>query len=294
MNGIVWLASYPKSGNTWFRTFLTNFLRDADEPANINALDGGPIASARIPFDEAVGYDSGEMTFDEIDALRPEVYLQQAREAKETMFCKIHDAYTFLPDGRPLIPPEATACALYFVRNPLDVAVSFAHHSGHDRFGRVIRHMADAENSFCDTTAIEVNQLRQKLLSWSGHVRSWADAPGIRVRVLRYEDMKLRPEETFGGAVRFAGLPDDAARVKKAIEFSRFEEVKKQEEKHGFGEKMPRAKSFFRKGEIGSWREVLTPEQVARVIADHTDVMRRFGYLDDAGRLIDEPERSSG
>ncbi|HVU23800.1 MAG TPA: sulfotransferase domain-containing protein, partial [Opitutus sp.] len=127
MKGIVWLASYPKSGNTWFRTFLTNFLRDGDAPAAINELAGGPIASARIHFDEAVGYDSGEMTYDEIDALRPDVYRQWAREAQQTPFCKIHDAYTFLPDGRPLSPPDATECALYFVRNPLDVAVSFAH-----------------------------------------------------------------------------------------------------------------------------------------------------------------------
>lgn len=280
MKGIVWLASYPKSGNTWFRTFLTNFLRNGDAPAHINDLDGGPIASARIPFDEAVGYDSGEMTFDEIDRLRPEVYRYQAERATQTMFCKIHDAYTFLPNGRPLIPPEATACALYFVRNPLDVAVSFAHHSGHDRFDRIIRHMGRAEHSFCEVDATEVNQLRQKLLTWSGHVTSWVDAPGIRVLVLRYEDMKLKPEETFGAAVRFAGLPDDASRIKKAIEFSRFEEVKKQEEKDGFGEKMPRAKSFFRKGEIGSWREVLTPEQVNRIISDHGEVMRRLGYID--------------
>ena len=286
MNRIVWLASYPKSGNTWFRTFLTNFLRNGDEPANINDLDGGPIASARLPFDEAVGYDSGEMTHDEIDQVRPEVYRYQAKRANETMYCKIHDAYTFLPDGRPLIPPEATACALYFVRNPLDVAVSFAHHGGHSRFDRMIRQMGRSEYSFCDVDATEQNQLRQKLLTWSGHVASWADAPGIRVLVLRYEDMKLKPEETFGSAVRFAGLPDDPARVKKAIEFSRFEELKKQEEKDGFGEKMPLAKSFFRKGEIGSWREVLTSEQVAKVVADHGDVMRRFGYLDANDRPV--------
>lgn len=286
MNGIVWLASYPKSGNTWFRTFLTNFLRNGDAPADINDLDGGPIASAWRPFDEAVGYDSGEMTCDEIDRLRPEVYLHQAREAKEPMYCKIHDAYTFLPDARPLIPPEASACALYFIRNPLDVAVSFAHHSGHNRFDRIITAMGKAGNSFCRTDATEPNQLRQKLLTWSGHVMSWVDAPAIRVHVVRYEDMKLKAEETFGAAVQFVGLPTDPDKVRKAIEFSRFEEVRAQEEKEGFGERMPGAKSFFRKGEIGSWRESLTPEQAAKIVADHGAVMRRFGYLDDQGKAV--------
>jgi hypothetical protein len=285
MKGIVWQASYPKSGNTWFRTFLTNFLRDADAPASINALDGGPIASARRPFDEAVGYDSGELSPDEIDLLRPEVYTQQAREARETVYSKIHDAYTFLPDGRPLVPPEATACALYFVRNPLDVAVSLAHHNGHDRFDRTIQHLSTADYCFCVTDATEHNQLRQRLLSWGDHAASWADAPGLRVLVLRYEDMKLRPGDTFGQAIRFLGLPDDPARVKKAVAFSDFDELRRQEEKSGFGEKTARAKSFFRKGEIGSWREALTPEQADKIVADHRAAMRRFGYLNDR----DEP-----
>jgi hypothetical protein len=286
MKGIVWLASYPKSGNTWFRTFLTNYLRNADQPASINALDGGPIASARHPFDDAVGYDSGEMTPDEVDHLRPEVYLYQAQQAAEPIYCKVHDAYTFLPDGRPLIPPEATACALYFVRNPLDVCVSFAHHSGREECAHTAKIMGDADYCFCNPTATEPNQLRQRLLTWSQHVLSWADATKIRVLVLRYEDMKRAPMESFGAAVRFAGLPEDSGRLARAIEFSRFEELSRQEQAGGFREKMPRAKSFFRKGEIGSWREKLSDELAAKIVADHAEVMKRFGYLDTNGQPV--------
>lgn len=280
MKGIVWLASYPKSGNTWFRTFLTNFLRDADKPADINYLNGGPIASGRLPFDQAVGYDSGEMTHEEIDHLRPEVYLRQAQLAEETQYCKVHDAYTFLPNGRALIPAEATACALYFIRNPLDVAVSFAHHGGHARFDRTIRQMGNNQYSFCEVDATETLQLRQKLLTWSNHAQSWIDATGIRVLPIRYEDMKNDPQKTFGDAVRFVGLPDDAERIAKAVRFSDFKEVRAQEAKSGFSERTPRAQSFFRKGETGSWRESLTPEQAAKIISNHSEMMHRFGYLD--------------
>ncbi len=285
MKGIVWLASYPKSGNTWFRIFLENFQRDGDRPASINALSTS-IASIRRKFDEALGYDSGELTFDEVDRLRPEVYLHQAREAAETLFVKVHDAYTFLADGRPIFAPEATAGVLYFVRNPLDVAVSFAHHSGGEDYDKIVHKMGNANYSSCDVTFSEQFQFRQKFLSWGAHALSWADAPGQRVMVVRYEDMKLKPEETFGGAARFVGLVDDPARLKKAIEFSRFEELRAQEEKAGFAEKMTAAKAFFRKGEIGSWRNVLNPEQVAKLIADHGEVMRRFGYLDEKGSPI--------
>ena len=99
MNGIIWLASYPKSGNTWFRGFLTNLLRDADTPASINELERTPIASARGVFDNNMGFEASDMTADEIDRLRPELYIHLAENAKEPLFMKIHDAYTDVVDN---------------------------------------------------------------------------------------------------------------------------------------------------------------------------------------------------
>lgn len=289
MKGIVWLASYPKSGNTWFRAFLTNYLRDADRPAGINHLDDDPIASARRPFDEAIGYDSGEMSFDEADALRPEVYIHQANTANRTLYCKAHDAFTRLPDGRLLFPPEATQAALYFVRNPLDVAVSYAHHNGGRALDDIIEWMADEGHCFCAARGSELNQLRQKLLSWSAHVASWADAKGLRVHIMRYEDMRASAEDSFSEAIRFLDLPLDHRRLQKAIHFSRFDELRQQEEKSGFMERPPAAHSFFRKGEVGSWRAVLTEAQTQKILGRHATVMRRLGYLTADGQPTIRP-----
>lgn len=286
MNRIVWLASYPKSGNTWFRVFLTNFLHDGPEPADINNLHGGPIASSRAMFDEAVGYDSGELTPDEVDRLRPEVYAHLSRKAEDTLYCKVHDAYTYLPDGRPLFPPEATAGVIYFVRNPLDVAVSFAHHSGHADYNRVIRSMGNHEAVFCDKRDSEPHQLRQRVLTWSEHYRSWTTAPGLRTLVLRYEDMKEDPIRFFGEAVRFLGLPDDAERLAKAVRFSDFDELRKQEDTAGFVEKLHHGQTFFRKGRPGAWRESLSEDQAAIILADHRALMLALGYLDAQGNPV--------
>ncbi|KAB2870631.1 MAG: sulfotransferase domain-containing protein, partial [Bacteroidales bacterium] len=90
---IVWLASYPKSGNTWFRVFLSNLLSESDQPADINNLYATPIASSRELFDEATGLSSAELTLDEIDILRPGVYSYAARNSKEILFQKVHDAW---------------------------------------------------------------------------------------------------------------------------------------------------------------------------------------------------------
>lgn len=285
MIGIIWLASYPKSGNTWFRVFLTNLLRDADTPASINELEHTPIASARGIFDNNIGIEASDLTADEIDRLRPELYIHLAENATEPLFMKIHDAYTDVAENMPLIPHTATGGALYFIRNPLDVAVSFAHHSGWD-YDTAVSRMADDTFAFCRRPDRLHNQLRQKLLSWNRHVLSWVDAAPFPVCLLRYEDMKSLPLETFKIAVRFAGLPHTREQIQKALEFSSFDVVQQQEEAEGFHEKSPAANRFFRKGKIGSWREELNEAQVRRIVHDHREVMQRFGYLDENGEIV--------
>lgn len=285
MSKIIWLASYPKSGNTWMRTFLTNYWRDADEPVDINSLAGGPIASARGVFDDFVGVEASDLTPEEIERLRPYVYEQMAENSEETLFLKVHDAFTYTPEGIPLLSKKATRGALYLVRNPLDVAVSFAHHSNRP-VGKMIPKMADSTFAFVNNPNRLHNQLVQKLLTWGEHALSWVDEPDLNVLVVRYEDMKMKTEETFSQVVKFCGLDFDEERLQKALRFSSFDVLQAQEKEHGFGEKMPTSESFFRKGRTGSWREKLTEEQAAQLIHDHREVMQRFGYLTDDGDVV--------
>ncbi|MGH7075150.1 MAG: hypothetical protein ACREFD_13235, partial [Stellaceae bacterium] len=93
--GIVWLASFPKSGNTWFRIFLANLAAGDKGPADINDLDEkGGIASSRYEFEAATLLDSGLLSHDDIDCLRPQIYRAIAAEAPEQRWIKAHDAYT--------------------------------------------------------------------------------------------------------------------------------------------------------------------------------------------------------
>ncbi len=282
---IIWLASYPKSGNTWFRAFLANYLLESKIPVDINHLGGDPIASARVVFDEEAGVKASELTAHEIERWRPRVYEQLSETATSPRFMKVHDAYTYNVWGEPLMSKAATWGALYFVRNPLDVVVSYAHHTTLT-VERIIENMGDASANMLGNPNQLSTQLTQRLLTWSGHVLSWVDEPGLRLHVMRYEDMKLRPFETFRDAIVFIELPDDAARIERAIAHASFEELQSQEAESGFREKLPLAESFFRKGEIGSWREVLSDAQVERLIAEHGEVMQRFGYLTEAGEIV--------
>lgn len=288
MAGIVWLASYPKSGNTWMRALLANYLRDGEEPVRIDNLGGGPIASARQAFDDNVGVEASDLLPEEIERYRPGVYEQIAAEIAERenpTFLKVHDAFTYNAEGVPVMSKAATQATLYLVRNPLDVAVSFAYHLG-VRVERSVKWMNNPEFSFVGQEDRLYNQLKQRLLTWSGHVASWIDEPELNVRIVRYEDMKADTVATFGAAVRHSGLEYDQERVAKAVDFASMARLQEQEAEHGFGEKPFGMKSFFRRGKVGGWREELGNELAAQVIADHGELMRRLGYLSAAGDVV--------
>jgi hypothetical protein len=263
---------------------LTNLLNDDREPADINRLQGGG-ASQRDTFDEIVGVPAADLTTDETERFRPVVYTQMARESSETLFVKIHDALTCTAEGISIVPMAVTQGAIYFLRNPLDVAVSFAYHAACD-VAPIIAGMGDPHHSLGFKRGRLESQLRQRMLSWSEHVQSWVDAPGLRVHVMRYEDMHAKPFETFRTAAQFAGLPDAPERIRQALEHASFARLQEAERANGFAEKPLGADLFFRRGQIGSWRDVLSEAQVAHLVRDHAAVMRRFGYLDESGEPI--------
>ena len=123
-----WLASYPKSGNTWFRLFL-NQLLGPEQQLNINDLPiKNTIASARASFDAGLGISSSDLQPSEIDTLRPLGDELFNAALTEPMFRKIHDAYLSPYTHQPIVSPNISAGVIYIVRNPLDVLVSYHYH----------------------------------------------------------------------------------------------------------------------------------------------------------------------
>jgi len=281
---IVWLASYPKSGNTWFRVFLSNLLNPGNKPVSINEIDEIHIASSRSMFDNITGLPSEDLNNDEIERLRPEVYQFMSAKAEEFFYLKVHGAYTYLPDGRPLFPIKASKAAIYFIRNPLDVAISFAHHNAEDptKFIQVLNY----PHSLSPNKKKLDSQLRQKLSTWSNHIKSWTEQNQIPLLVLRYEDMKNNTFRSFKKAINFLNIESSEEAIQQAIEFSDFSRLKQQEEEAGFKEKTILSESFFRKGSIGEWKNVFKREEIESIIAHHREVLKRFGYLDKNDKLV--------
>lgn len=280
MRRLVWLASYPKSGNTWLRLLLASYERP-DGAAGFDALDDIPTAAGRATLDDLAGVESSDLLAAEIDLLRPRVYERMAAETTRRRAFKVHDAYFMNDAGEPCFPPSASAGVVYAIRNPLDVAVSFAHHMGYP--------LSDAVDIVCDERAAlggsrrrGTHMLRERLLSWSAHVRSWVEAPQLRRHVVRYEDLCRDPAAELRAIVTFLGHETDDARLRRAVEDTTFDSLQAREAAEGFHEVQPRSTApFFRRGRPGGWRGALTSEQVRRIIDTQGETMRRFGYLTD-------------
>ena len=285
MASIVWLASYPKSGNTWLRAVLTNYLQRSKQPASINGLLGSSIASGRELFNELLGLDSGDMTWDEVMRYRPQFHEALAHELSPPAFIKVHEAFLRLPCGAALFPKAATAGVIYLVRSPLDVAVSYGHHRqcSIDSTIEWMNNPTAMENWADGGISIHFPEL---LLTWSGHVSSWLDQQELPLQVLCYEDMLKAPMAAFDAVLRFAGLDMDEARLAQAIDCAAFSRLRAQEEQFGFAERQPTAPSFFRTGVAGSWRSALSARQVRALADAHGPVMERLGYLQEAEAFL--------
>jgi hypothetical protein len=274
MAGILWLASYPKSGNTWLRAFLHNLMRNAMEPIEPNRLNELTLGDgmARYFAPHAKGRATIDMDAPDIAALRAAVQRDLAATSPDTVFVKTHN-WLGLDHGHPCIDMGVTAGAIYVVRNPLDVAPSLADHFG-ITLDQAIAQMADANARTLNLK----HRVPDVMSTWSNHVKSWTGARNPRLHVMRYEDMAAKALPTFTQLTRFLGLPASADRIERAIRFSSFATLQKLEAGKGFVERSSHSQAFFRQGEAGGWRKSLSPAQVQRLCADHHEQMQKFGY----------------
>ena len=291
--GMFWLASYPKSGSTWLRAVLTNYLQDGDEGASINALVGTWGLYRRGNFDELIGLDSADLRADEVAHHLPrfrellaDTLSRRRRDGGDGVwlrsphFAKTHEAFQG-PSGGARFSPVGTVGAVYLLRNPLDVAVSYAHHLQWP-IDRTLQRMANpAADEVSGVSGIR-GLLPNPLRTWSEHVASWLDQNILPTCVLRYEDLLADPHAGFGRIVRFAGVHWDADRLARAIDHAAFSRLRAQEAEQGFDERQQTAPSFFRAGVAGAWRNTLTRSQVEACVGAHGPTMARLGYLREA------------
>lgn len=275
---IGWIVSYPKSGNTWLRLMLLSLMRGG-LAVDINQMGNDAGLASHFELDELLVVESGELFPDEQVAAQPALNRAIAAETGEGLkLRKVHDRYWRTPAGEAVFPASASRGAIYMVRDPRDVALSFAYHRG-SPVEDIIATMADPATTLSAPEDRYRRQLAQPLGDWSGHVRSWLDQTDIPVLLLRYEDMLADPVRGLQLMADHLGIAQDGRTLRAAIDATQFDALQAQEQAHGFKERQTGSTApFFRRGLAGGWRRDLTAAQAARITADHGQVMRQLGY----------------
>lgn len=257
---IYWIASYPKSGNTWARYFLTSLI-----------VDGVRGKSGKLPEiipDENFGRFYKPFLRKPVDAtnnaelasIRPRVHRRLAERTQNFLLLKTHSQLG-VHNGTPTITFDVTAGAIYLVRNPLDVAVTYSE----DRTRGIDGTIAAMNESGRVATRLK-DRAYEIVGSWSEHVTSWTK-PHDRILVVRHEDMLADPGAEFRRIVQFLKMEVSEDQLARAL-----------------------ADSQSKSESAGKWRETLTEEQVAAVVRSNESVMKRFGYwLDEFDGLERRP-----
>ena len=269
---IIWIASYPKSGNTWVRSFLTNYFSknenfDFNQLRKINKFPRRALyEDLNINFKDFKNIASNWINMQELINLQNEV-----------VYLKTHNAMVTI-NGSKFTDENNTIGFIYLVRDPRDVLLSYASHLGvsADETFKLMEYDLSFEVTSRD------DDFRNVILgSWASNYNSWKSFKSVKGLIVRYEDMVTDTENTFTKIINYlnniSDLEVNTVKIKKCINNTSFEILKNLEKDKGFSEKGKN--TFFRKGKIGDWKENLDPIIAKKIEKKFCKEMKELGYL---------------
>jgi hypothetical protein len=257
------------------RVFLTNLLQPEEE-AHINKLLNTHGANDNNLIEFYTPFEPSELTFKELMKVRIQVLERLNAQIGEYACLKIHQTNQAVKSEKVFLS-KIEDPLIYVVRNPLDVAISFAHHQNWE-LEKSVEFLNNDEAVIGSTNRFNQRLSPELLGNWSHHYNSWKETVP-QMLLIRYEDMLENAVETFTRVVDYLGIKATEEEIKVAISKSKIENIQQQEEGSRFKEGSLLNPIFFRKGSSGEWKNALSAKQVDRIIAKHGKVMKDLGYL---------------
>ena len=268
---IIWLASYPKSGNTWVRSFLCHYLYANNGNFKFELLNN----IKKFPDINII--KNLKINFEDINELVENWSIMQdyINLNNKLNFLKTHNALCTV-NGNSFTNSSNTLASIYVVRDPRDVLVSFSSHFNLDQ-NKTLEIMKS--NEFWETEN-KLNNFRSSLFgSWKTNYKSWVSNKTLETLVVRYEDLITEPFKSFSKIIKFlekiAKIKYDEKSIKFSIDQTNFQSLHELEKRDGFDEATNN--TFFRKGSSKQWVG-LDKKIITELQKSFGDLMKELNY----------------
>ena len=284
---ICWLASYPKSGNTYLRAMLASYFFTQDGNFNFEILKNIKY------FPHANLFKSYNINIeDENEVIKNYIQVQEninKKYKKTALFVKTHSSLEAI-NNYHFTNLKNSIGVIYVVRDPRNIVKSYSNHyqcslekSSEDMLSRINLKGMEHYDKF-------VNKVFTHVGSWANNYNSWKEFKKYKKYLLiKYEDLVSNPEKIFLDVLNFLSeitrskIKIDKAKLNNVIISTKFDKLKNLEEKHGFIEalkdKNGRKLTFFKYGSKNNWKETL-PEEIRKKLEHSFQIeLEELGYL---------------
>ena len=279
---IIWLASYPKSGNTWLRSLLASYYFSKDGSFDFKLLDNiDQFPSTQFFRDKKDTFSAPEDTSN--------LWLSEQEKINQDnkiRFLKTHNALCKI-NSNSFTNEKNTLAGIYIIRDPRNIVTSIANHYQVD-VNKAFDFMKDEKKALIE----KVNERYLgfvPILSWALHQESWIKCTKFPILTIRYEDLQLETFQTFIKVIKFINKLSNLenlineTKAKKSIISCEFEKLKKLENKNGFSEAMVDKKtkkkiSFFNLGRENDYKRLLQTNLIDEMSSLYNQQIKKFNY----------------
>ena len=277
---IIWLASYPKSGNTWVRLFLEALLFYKNEELNINKTN---IRQFPLRKD----FNDLNINIDNVKEFATNCLISQEKinlDNKLKIF-KTHNAFWKSGD-HSFTNEENTQGVIYIVRDPRNVITSLKNHFSVKDYNEALKLIINEKMIIGSNVKKREFDLPTVTSSWSNHFKSWKKMKKNYL-LIKYEELLENPLSEFMKISNYIEINYKLSfkknQVHEAIEKCNFEKLTNQEEREGFQEaaddKNGSKKKFFYLGPKNNWQSLLDKKIIDQLEFTFKEEMSELGYL---------------
>jgi hypothetical protein len=277
---IVWIASYPKSGNTWVRSFLTAYYYCKDGVFDINNL----IKIQDYPNKQ---FFKNEVKKGEIHKHWEESQINIVNQ-KKIKFLKTHNSL-ISAFGKNFTEPKYTLGVIYIIRDPRNVITSVKNHNDFKTYEEALNMMQNDNAVISDYSYLNNHAKTNIINSWRINYQSWLRNNNYRRLLIKYEDILNNPYQTFRDIVIFVNTickfndNFDEKKFNNSIETTSFKKLQELENQGKFTESVHsihdnRKIKFFYQGPDNDWKKNLSHELILKMNDYYKDDFKKFNY----------------